>query len=260
MLRETSEVKTIGSFPFGEPVNKVVQMDRSPKEFFVLGVYASAVHARWISPFGKTLVNALAVASEPYIFWRGEDPVTIIKEICIPTELGRLEPARSEFNGPSGIALDKLILHPLGIDRNNTWLCDLVPHSCVNPGQRMAIEREYLPLTQRYQLPTSSVPPLPKPLVDDKRIDEIVSELMESKASKMILLGDLPIKWFLRHFDKRWHKLSDFEPYGQIHHVRILDMEISVLPLAHPRQIARLGRSSSHWYKQHQLWVEQKYC
>jgi hypothetical protein len=34
-------------FPFGETVRPLVQQDRSPKKVFVLGVYASAVHARW---------------------------------------------------------------------------------------------------------------------------------------------------------------------------------------------------------------------
>ena len=32
-------------FPFGEQLQKVEQQDKTPKEFFVLGVYASAVHA-----------------------------------------------------------------------------------------------------------------------------------------------------------------------------------------------------------------------
>lgn len=36
----------LGTFPFGLPVTKVVEMDRTPKRVFVLGVYASAVHAR----------------------------------------------------------------------------------------------------------------------------------------------------------------------------------------------------------------------
>ena len=34
-------------FPFGETVHPLVQQDRGPKKVFVLGVYASAVHARW---------------------------------------------------------------------------------------------------------------------------------------------------------------------------------------------------------------------
>ena len=101
------------------------ETDRNPKKVFVLGVYASAVHACWIDNFGKTIVNALAVASEPHIFWRGEYVDTILEGISIPNELGKLVPARKEFNGPSGIALDSLILNPLGLARKDAWLCDL---------------------------------------------------------------------------------------------------------------------------------------
>lgn len=59
------------NFAFGQPLVSVEQKDRSPKGIFILGVYASAVHAKWRDKKGKVLVNALAVASEPYIFWRG---------------------------------------------------------------------------------------------------------------------------------------------------------------------------------------------
>ena len=34
-------------YPFGQELKKVIQQDRTPKKVFVLGVYASAVHARW---------------------------------------------------------------------------------------------------------------------------------------------------------------------------------------------------------------------
>ena len=34
-------------FPFGQELHPLVQEDQSPKKVFVLGVYASAVHARW---------------------------------------------------------------------------------------------------------------------------------------------------------------------------------------------------------------------
>ena len=60
--------ESIGSFPSGQPIRKVTQTDRLPKRVFVLGVYASAVHARWIGQDGKTRIAALAVASEPEIF------------------------------------------------------------------------------------------------------------------------------------------------------------------------------------------------
>jgi len=48
-------------FPFGQELRKVEQKDRSPKKAFVLGVYASAVHARWVDKDGNQVVSALAV-------------------------------------------------------------------------------------------------------------------------------------------------------------------------------------------------------
>jgi len=35
-------------FPFGEKVKRLSQVDCTPKDVFVLGVYASAVHAKWV--------------------------------------------------------------------------------------------------------------------------------------------------------------------------------------------------------------------
>jgi len=261
-LRESYRVmKSIGTFPFGKPVQEVVQRDRTPKEVFVLGVYASAVHASWINTKGKTVVNALAVASEPYIFWRGENADSVIQEIVIPKELGKLIPARQVFNGPSGIALDNLILSPLGVDRSKAWLCDLVPYSCANPSQSKAIERAYLPIASKYGLAEHTVPPVPNILADENRRKAILDELTESKARVLILLGDKPIQWFLSYFDNRWRKLSDFgrdsQAYGQLHSAQIDNKEMKVLPIAHPRQIAKLGRSTTSWYDVHEKWQKQ---
>jgi uracil-DNA glycosylase len=252
-------MKLIGIFPFGQPVREVLQTDCTPKKVFLFGVYASAVHARWINPAGKTVVHALAVASEPTIFWRGEDAASIIQEIDIPKELGKLVPARQEFNGPSGVALDNLILKPLDLDRKEVWLCDLVPHSCINPSQAKAIERAYLPVASKFGLSQPSVPHLPNPLTDEARRNEIFSEIMLSEARTVILLGDLPVRWFLSYFDRRWSKLSDFSQenlsYGHIHEVQLGGKKMNVLPVAHPRQIAKLGQSSVFWYETHSDWV-----
>ena len=173
-------------FPFGQPVQDVVQLDRKPKKVFVLGVYSSAVHARWVSIENKTIVKALAVASEPYIFWRGDNADTIIQQLDIPPELGKLSLADSQFNGPSGMALDKLILEPLGLERIDAWLCDLVQHSCANSSQKAAIERAYIPVAKTFGLPQHTVPLLPSPLTNKKRRNEILNELCESKSSILI--------------------------------------------------------------------------
>jgi uracil-DNA glycosylase len=252
-------MKNLGIYPFGQTVKQVIQNDKSPKRVFVLGVYASAVHAKWIGSDNKIKVRALAVASEPEIFWRGENVKEIVDQINIPSELGRLVPAGPMFNGPSGIALDELILKPLGLTRSDAWLSDLLPQSCLNPSQKIAIEREYLPLISQYNLPETTLSGVPRIFADEKRREEIAKELIESKADVLILLGDKPIQQFLKFFDNRWKKLSDFQredgKYGDLHNSIILDKPIKILPIAHPRQIAKLGRSSARWYDLHQEWI-----
>lgn len=53
-------------FPFGSPLNKVEQQDRSPKKVFILGAFAKAVHAKWMDAEGNVKIEALPVASEPF--------------------------------------------------------------------------------------------------------------------------------------------------------------------------------------------------
>lgn len=249
-------------FPFGQPLQKVAQKDRSPKKAFVLGVYASAVHARWIDADGKQKVSALAVASEPEIFWQGENAEEIISKIPIPEEAGKLVvPGNKNMNGPSGKALDELFLAPLGLNRSNTWLCDLLPYSRVNPSQRKAIDSKYEDARKEYGLNDATIPNFDKAeLKSEARRDEILAELKESQAEILILLGDLPLKHFLRHFDKRYSRLTDFgedkENYGKPRKVIIDGKEYEVIALCHPRQAARLGHSSKTWGRLHDGWVK----
>ncbi len=251
-----------GKFPFGQPVRVLEQEDRSPKDVFVLGVYASAVHACWKGNNGKTIVKALAVASEPEIFWRGEGAEEIIQQIDIPKEVGQLSPAESRYNGPSGIDLDKLYLDPLKITREDAWLCDLVPHHCLNKKQKKAIDRSYTPIMEKHNLPKPLQPPLPTAFTDAFRRKEILKEIDESKAKVLILLGDEPIKWFLSFFNDNWKKLADFgtseSEYGSIHSIDLNGKHIGILPLTHPRQAGELGPGSKEWCNRHKYWRENK--
>lgn len=249
----------LGVFPFGQPVVEVTQVDRAPRPVFVLGVYGSAVHARWLGPDGSERVKALAVASEPEPFWRGEGAADIVARVQAPAAVGVLQAADHRFNGASGRALDELILTPLGLRRSLAWLCDLVPHSCANPQQLAAIEREYAPVAAALGLPAATVPPVPATFADAQRAQSIQAELVESTATTLILLGDDPIRNFLHHFDRRFTRLGDFgrnaERYGRLHRVTIAGRRVHVLPLAHPRQIARLGQTSGPWRDLHQAWL-----
>ena len=258
MQNNTSETIPDTYFPFGQPLRLVRQSDRSPKRVFVLGVYASAVHARWYPPEGRP-VEALAVASEPEIFWNGENAAEIISQISIPPEAGYLLPADEKYNGPSGRTLDKLYLAPLGLSQSDVWLCDLVPHSFMNPNQRTVIETLYIPLCEQHNLPRASIPEKPVNLIDERRRNEILAELEESQAETIILLGDDPIYWFLSFVSdcKKTH-LAEFGivTYGSPVSVNISGKTYTVIPLAHVRQGGALGQHSDFWEQRHNNWVE----
>lgn len=252
----TLEVR--GTYPFGQPLQPVIQTDRAPKRVFLLGVYASAVHARWLDASGKLLVRALAVASEPTIFWDGSDAGRILARIVVPEGAGSLEPADERMNGPSGRALDEHFLGPLGCGRADAWLCDLVPHTCLNDSQARALDREYVPRAKRFALPTFDLPPVPKTFADQSRREAVLRELQESRAETVVLLGDEPVKHWLAKFDGRWRSLADFgdtdDDYGRTHDATIAGKKYEILPLAHPRQVAALGSHSPKWRERHRAW------
>ena len=246
-------------FPFGETVHPLAQQDRSPKKVFVLGVYASAVHARWKKD-NKIVCQALAVASEPRIFWDGssQEAAEIIRRIHIPEEMGVLEPAGSHLNGPSAKVLDNQILSPLGLTRNDAWLCYLLPETRLNSSQFKVIHEKYEPLAKLYGLNEVTIPQRPTTFCDKSRCAEIVSELEESKAELMILLGDIPILQFLNQVaDVGYRNLQEYVDlygYGARTQIAINGKIYQVLPLAHPRQIGKLGAHIEKWHQLHSEW------
>lgn len=251
----------IYQYPFGQVVRPVVQQDRTPKKVFVLGVYASAVHARW-KQGSKVMCQALAVASEPRIFWDGniDEAKEIIGKIDIPKELGTLEPAGSHLNGPSARVLDEHILATLGFQRKDAWLCDLLPETRLNKSQVDVIEERYNPQIEKYGLNKVTVPKRPNVFCDKERCKEIIAELKESQAKMLILLGDIPISQFLnRVADVPYTTLQEYTDlygYGNATEAIIDGQKIEVLPLAHPRQIGALGAHNEKWNLQHQKWED----
>ena len=247
-------------YPFGEELHPVVQQDRTPKKIFVLGVYASAVHALW-KKGSKIICRALAVASEPRIFWDGntEEAKEIISKIHIPEELGSLEPASNHLNGPSAKVLDEHILAPLGYSRKDAWLCDLLPETRLNPSQIKALEENYEPVREMYNLNRVTIPKRKTNFCNQKRCEEILAEIEESQAEVLVLLGDIPIQQFLnkvanvdytclQEYTKRYGR------YGKKSQTVINGKSITILPLAHPRQIGALGAHSEKWNQAHSIW------
>jgi hypothetical protein len=176
----------------------------------------------------------------------------------VPAAAGHLKPADPKFNGPSGRSLDDDFLGPLGVTRREAWLCDLVPHTCLNPGQLAAIQREYEPRRKACGLPSVHLPDVPRSFANDERHAEVLVEIEEANAEVIVLLGDQPIRRFVAHYDKRRRRLLDYGPdensYGRLHPVMIHGRSYQLLPLAHPRQVRGLGTHSGDWRRRHQAW------
>lgn len=249
-------------FPFGQELHPLVQEDQSPKKVFVLGVYASAVHARWKKD-GQIICQALAVASEPRIFWDGnpDEAKAIIDSVKIPKELGILEPAGRQLNGPSAKVLDENILAPLGYTRKDAWLCDCLPETRINPSQARAIREKYNPLIEAYKLNPVTIPARPSAFCSKARSLEITQELMQSKAELLVLLGDIPIAQYLKNVtDVPYSTLGEYVErygYGNPMDATINGKKIRILPMAHPRQIGALGAHSEKWVLTHKKWEDQ---
>ena len=103
-----------------------------------------------------------------------------------------------------------------------------------------------------------TIPQRPTSFCDKSRAIEIVSELEESKAKLLVLLGDIPILQFLNQVTEvKYKSLQEYVElygYGIRSQIAINGIEYQVLPLAHPRQIGKLGAHSEKWYKLHRIW------
>lgn len=205
-------------------------------------------------------MRALAVASEPSIFWRGEGVTEILKAIDVPVEAGALVPAQVSLNGPSGRALDELFLAPLGATRSETWMCDLLPESRVNKEQQRAIDKHYQPLVNQGLVSSATIPTVPRRFADEGRRREILDEIRLSRAETLITLGDIPLREFIRPLGAGPARLAHFgqspNTYGRSHEVTLGGHSLGLLPLVHPRQASSLGQSSRGWGELHLEWIK----
>jgi hypothetical protein len=215
-----------GVFPFGRPSTK--RPARRPTsgsaEIFVLGVYPSALHVRWILPQwlctnDRSEVKALAVDVEPTVFWDGSDAAARVeqwREVIGFREgnglddWGFVEPAAR--NGSSGDDVGDRVLKPLGKSPASTWFTDAVPWFFVKrapktsakipspPSQQADVlddvyTRLVVHLAKRGgHLPKWDLPSRPSiaQLVDaaSDRSAELRDEVLASRAATLITLGE----------------------------------------------------------------------
>ena len=180
----------------------------------------------------------------------------------MPIELGFLEPAGKQLNGPSAKVLDKNILAPLGYSRADAWLCDCLPETRINSSQAKVIKERYNPLIEKYGLNRVTVPVRPTVFCDEGRSEQITEELKESQADTIVLLGDIPISQYLKKVtDIPYSTLGEYAElygYGNATETVIRGKTVKVLPVAHPRQIGALGAHSERWYAAHREWENKR--
>ena len=250
-----NNMSNYGNFIFGSPIEKIIQKERSIKKVFVLGKYPSAVHAKFVSKNIKC--NALAIKSEPYIFWKGDGAEYIINQIneLVPKNYGEFILPDKIFNGPTGKLLDEQYLYPLKYSREDAWLCDLIPYFMVNKYSKQynAQKRinEYFKNDIKY---ISNIQTVPKN-IDDNRINEIVNEIEASKADTIILLGQDAIKWFICKVSNcKKTELREFYPYGKPHNFKFINnKEYKIYPLVHPHHIEN---GNKDWMERHSEWIK----
>lgn len=243
-------------FPFGRPLENTPPQKARQAKAFVVGVYASAVHARWIGPDGKEACKALAIATEPCSFWDGTGAEAIIADLqkTVPSDMGRLEVPGRQFNGPSGGTLLELYLAPLGLTPAECWITDLHDRYFLSPGNEKALARyEKLRNGVRSAAPEAALPRRPERVVPtQERLARLRGELRDSGAGLVITLGAEPLGALLGN---RARKLT-LDGYGSPEVLEVFGQRMRVLRLCHPRQAGGLGMSSETWAGAHAAWVK----
>lgn len=245
-------------FPFGRMLKPAAPQVPSKKvKAFIVGVYSSAVHARWVSESGKQLCRALAVSSEPYSFWDGKDASAIVKKVgeTLPAGAGKLLPADPSYNGPSGIVLDERYLDPLGLDRTNTWVTDLHDLYYLSSGNLAALTKHYEPLVKEGLTKPANLPQRPASVAPTERqLERLKLEVQQADPPLVITLGNEPIPYI---FGRGTPKLAT-RHYGEVFEGDVFGHRVLCMRLCHPRQAGQLGASSSAWFEAHRRWVRSK--
>lgn len=249
-------------YPFGEAILKIRQLGSGDKAAFILGFYGCTVHAKWTSASGGILIEDLPVASEPELFWTGENGEEIIARVDVPIELGKLTPSESNANGRLGKIFIHDYLEPLQLSRTEVWLCNLVPYSQVYLSERLDIAEVYMPLCEKHCLPVPNIPDFKTAeFRDSDRILEVLQELDKANSDLIITLGDEPLKYFIRKVSDCGKKsikdfLNDGTSYGTKVPIKIHGKSYDLLPLCHPRQTEGITKRAREWKQIHKDWME----
>jgi uracil-DNA glycosylase len=193
---------------------------------------------------------------ELHSFWDGTGVEERISELQgrVPKQLGQLEVPHGQFNGPSGRALDTLYLKPLGLKRTECWITDLHDTYYVSVGNAKFLKK-YEKLAAGIEgLTPVRFPQKPRlHKVPEERVESLKQEFCQAAPEWVITLGNDPINLI---FNGRVGQL-ELTKYGVPFEAEVFGRRVKALCLCHPRQAAKLGRSSKRWFDAHQGWMKQ---
>lgn len=248
----------MGIFPFGR-----LSTDRPPRlpadraDVFLLGVYPSALHVRWVRPDGVVQVQALAVDDEPEVFWDGADAAERValwrEQVGWQPGWGRVTPSG---NGTSGRAVVDDVLQPLATTIDRCHVTDCLPRYLVKNGpgsQGKAMSSVYGPFAEARGLPEVSLPRRPSPAglvrqaIGEER-GRLMSQVTASGADRVVTLGQEAADVFAAVCDVGAVVLRPDEHYGCLRNVRLGARLLAWTPLKHP------GLRSPKWQQRHAAW------
>ena len=250
-----------GRYPFGSPVTARPASADGPRRVLVLGAYPSAVHVRWRPPAGLgRAVRAVPVADEPTPFWDGADADRHVeawrRDVGWNDEWGHVE-VPAELNGPSGKKVDELILRPLGVSRDETWITDCLDTYRASTSVMRALASVYDPLITRLGLPPHDLQPHPgeNQIVAEAvtaHRDRLRDELRRCQPELVVTLGNAALRTLREVVDDAEHGppatglVADGYPHGGA--VVVAAHRTRFLALAHPG-------SRGGWPQRHAAWA-----
>jgi hypothetical protein len=233
-------------FPFGQPVLPRRASADGPRRSFLLGAYPSALHVRWAPPPGPYRpIRAVPVDNEPEPFWNGADQHRRVErwraEVGFDPAWGTVEPA-GELNGSSGRWVDRQVLEPLGLMREEVWITDCLTTYRRSVPVHGRIQDTYNPFAGDVGLPIARLAEHP----DEEHIvaealaerHRLLEELERARPEQIITLGRAALRVLERLVEVAGERprleLRALDGYGRPVGIRVGDRSAVWLALAHP--------------------------
>lgn len=233
-------------FPFGQPVLPRPASADGPRRCFLLGAYPSALHVRWAPPPGRYRpIRAVPVDNEPEPFWQGADQEQRVErwraEVGFDRAWGTVAPA-GELNGSSGRWVDRQVLDPLGLTREEVWTTDCLTTYRRSVSVHARIQDTYNPFAGDVGLPAARLTEYPgeEDVVAEALAERhrLLEELERARPEQVITLGRAALR-VLGHLvevagERPRLELRAMAGYGRAVGIRIGDRPAVWLALAHP--------------------------